>query len=142
MLIDEAAYRGMQRALEPAKTAGGTIHGGRRVAVKGAADPFYLRPALVEIAAQTAPVEHETFALMLYVMKYSCFESVLGLHKAVCPIFSNDLRGEETFLSRVGRLRHRRRQYRHIGRRKSLRDRGRESDRWRAGLRVPRVECL
>lgn len=103
-LIDGAAYRAMQSALEAANAAGGQVHGGERVAIEGAADAYYVRPALVEIAAQTGPVEHETFAPILYVMKYSDFDAVLELHNAVpqglsSSIFTNDLREAETFLS-------------------------------------------
>jgi L-aminoadipate-semialdehyde dehydrogenase len=106
-LIDGAAYRAMQGALEAAKAAGAAIHGGERVAVEGAADAHYVRPALVEISSQTGPVEHETFAPILYVMKYSAFDSVLELHNAVpqglsSSIFTNDLREAETFLSARG----------------------------------------
>ncbi|MGL3210576.1 L-piperidine-6-carboxylate dehydrogenase [Bradyrhizobium sp. BR 1433] len=106
-LIDGAAYRGMQSALEAAKAAGGTVHGGERVAIEGAADAYYVRPALVEMTAQTGPVEHETFAPILYVLKYSDFNSVLELHNAVAQglsssIFTNDVREAETFLSARG----------------------------------------
>ncbi|MGV7212289.1 L-piperidine-6-carboxylate dehydrogenase [Bradyrhizobium sp. UFLA05-112] len=106
-LIDGTAYRAMQGALEAAKAAGAAIHGGERVAVEGATDAHYVRPALVEIAAQTGPVEQETFAPILYVMKYSDLNSVLELHNAVpqglsSSIFTNDLREAETFLSARG----------------------------------------
>ncbi|GLR84466.1 L-piperidine-6-carboxylate dehydrogenase [Bradyrhizobium iriomotense] len=106
-LIDGAAYRAMQGALEAAKAAGAAIHGGERIAVEGAADAHYVRPALVEIAAQTGPVEQETFAPILYVMKYSDLDAVLELHNAVpqglsSSIFTNDLREAETFLSARG----------------------------------------
>lgn len=103
-LIDGAAYRAMQAALEAAKAAGGAIHGGDRVAVEGAADAYYVLPALVEMPAQMGPVEQETFAPILYVMKYSDFESALELHNAVpqglsSSIFTNDLREAEAFIS-------------------------------------------
>jgi aldehyde dehydrogenase (NAD+) len=106
-LIDAAAHRGMQSALEAAKAAGGTVHGGERVAIEGAADGYYVRPALVEMVAQTGPVEQETFAPILYVMKYSDFDTVLELHNRVAQglsssIFTNDLREAETFLSARG----------------------------------------
>src|SRR5690242_19097902 len=69
-LIDEAAYRSMQDALTAAKAAGGKISGGERVAVNSAPNGHYVRPALVEIPEQTALVERETFAPILYVMRY------------------------------------------------------------------------
>jgi aldehyde dehydrogenase (NAD+) len=106
-LIDATAYLGMERGLEAAKAAGGTIHGGERVAINGANDAYYVRPALVEMLSQTGPVEHETFAPILYVMKYSEFDLALELHNAVTQglsssIFTNDLREAETFLSARG----------------------------------------
>lgn len=106
-LIDEAAYRGMQSGLEAAQAAGGTVHGGERVTIEGAAGAYYVRPALVEMPGQTGPVERETFAPILYVMKYSDFESVLDLHNAVAQglsssIFTNDLHEAEAFLSARG----------------------------------------
>ncbi|WP_247411602.1 aldehyde dehydrogenase family protein [Bradyrhizobium sp. 23] len=106
-LIDSAAYLAMQDALSAAKASGGSVVGGERVAVDGAEDGYYVRPALVEIAAQAGPVEQETFAPILYVMKYDDFESVLELHNAVAQglsssIFTNDFREAETFVSARG----------------------------------------
>jgi L-aminoadipate-semialdehyde dehydrogenase len=103
-LIDGLAYESMQRALSEAKVAGGAIVGGDRVAVEGADEAFYVRPALVEIGGQAGPVERETFAPILYVIKYSDFDAVLELQNAVpqglsSSIFTNDLREAETFLS-------------------------------------------
>lgn len=106
-LIDAQAHRGMQEALDAAKAAGGIVHGGERVTIEGAAESYYVRPALVEIPAQTGPVEHETFAPILYVMKYRDLDSALELHNAVVQglsssIFTNDLREAEAFLSARG----------------------------------------
>ncbi|MGO7388957.1 aldehyde dehydrogenase family protein, partial [Rhizobium ruizarguesonis] len=72
-LIDGQAFKNMQAALGEAKSAGGTVTGGERVD-NGSAEAFYVRPALVEMPDQTGPVEHETFAPILYVMKYSDFD--------------------------------------------------------------------
>ena len=106
-LIDGAAYRAMQDAVEAARAARGVVHGGGRVAVAGADGAYYVRPALIEIAKQTELVERETFAPILYVMKYSDLCSALELHNAVpqglsSSIFTNDLREAETFLSARG----------------------------------------
>ncbi len=105
-LIDGQAFEKMQAALSEAKSAGGTVTGGDRVE-SGSADAFYVRPALVEMPDQTGPVEHETFAPILYVMKYSDFDDVLALHNAVpqglsSSIFTNDMREAETFVSARG----------------------------------------
>jgi aldehyde dehydrogenase (NAD+) len=103
-LIDEAAAQDMARALEQARAHGGTVHGGEAVAGLGGA---YARPALVEMPAQVGPVVHETFAPILYVMRYNDFDDVLEKHNEVpqglsSSIFTNDLREAEAFLSARG----------------------------------------
>jgi L-aminoadipate-semialdehyde dehydrogenase len=106
-LIDAAAFHHMQSALAAAKAAGGSVHGGERVAVDGASEAYYVRPALVEMPAQAGPVAHETFAPILYVLKYRDLDTAIELHNAVTQglsssIFTNDLREAETFLSARG----------------------------------------
>ncbi|HEV2507355.1 MAG TPA: aldehyde dehydrogenase family protein, partial [Mesorhizobium sp.] len=68
---------------------------------------YYVRPALVEMPKQAGPVLEETFAPILYVMKYSDFDTVLDLHNAVgaglsSSIFTRDLQESERFLSADG----------------------------------------
>ncbi|MCV3244012.1 aldehyde dehydrogenase (NAD+) [Mesorhizobium robiniae] len=106
-LVDGAAYRNMQSVLQSAKAAGATVYGGERVLIDAAADGYYVRPAMVEIIAQKGPVEHETFAPILYVTKYRHLDSMLQLHNTVTQqvsssIFTNDPREAETFLSARG----------------------------------------
>jgi aldehyde dehydrogenase (NAD+) len=105
-LIDGGAFAAMQKALAEAKAAGGIVHGGERVDVNGA-DSFYARPALVEMPAQVGPVIEETFAPILYVLKYRDFDEALALHNGVpqglsSSIFATDIREVERFLSEVG----------------------------------------
>jgi aldehyde dehydrogenase (NAD+) len=105
-LIDKAAFDNMQKALEAAKSAGGRVTGGARVETAHA-DAYYVRPAIVEMPSQTGPVLEETFAPILYVMKYSDFDEALGLHNAVgaglsSSIFTRDLQEAERFLSAEG----------------------------------------
>jgi len=104
-LIDGAAFAAMQTALAAARDQGGQVQGGERVFVPG--DGFYARPALVEMPAQTSIVERETFAPILYVMRYSDLADAIARHNAVpqglaSSIFTTDLREAETFLSAVG----------------------------------------
>ncbi|MGK6315191.1 L-piperidine-6-carboxylate dehydrogenase [Neorhizobium sp. DT-125] len=106
-LIDRTAYDKMQKALEAAKAEGGKVTGGERVHQNEAADAYYVRPAIVEMPAQTGPVKEETFAPILYVMKYSGFDEALALHNHVpqglsSSIFTNDMREAETFVSARG----------------------------------------
>ncbi|MEY3961260.1 MAG: hypothetical protein RIR14_1914, partial [Pseudomonadota bacterium] len=103
-LIDQGALQAMQAALDAARTAGGTVHGGEAVEAGGGA---YVRPALVEMPDQVGPVLHETFAPILYVMKYNDFDVVLERHNEVpqglsSSIFTNDMREAEIFLSARG----------------------------------------
>lgn len=105
-LVDRAAFDAMQTALTAARAAGGTVYGGERVAI-GPDTAFYARPALVEMPEQTGPVLEETFAPILYVMKYSDATDVIRKHNAVgaglsSSIFTLDVREMETFLSAAG----------------------------------------
>ncbi|HHZ10313.1 MAG TPA: aldehyde dehydrogenase family protein [Rhizobiales bacterium] len=105
-LIDEAAFNGMQKALKAAEAAGGKITGGSRVETAHA-EAFYVRPALVEMPAQIGPVLEETFAPILYVMRYVDFDEAVRLHNAVgaglsSSIFTLDLQEAERFLSAEG----------------------------------------
>ncbi|PKR90928.1 aldehyde dehydrogenase family protein [Pleomorphomonas diazotrophica] len=106
-LIDKAAFDRMQEALKKARADGAIVHGGERVLEELGGNAFYVRPALVEISAQTEVVRTETFAPILYVMGYMDFDTVLEAHNAVpqglsSSIFTNDLREAETFLSAKG----------------------------------------
>ena len=106
-LIDRQAYDSMQQALGAAMTAGGAVVGGQRERESEAPDAFYVRPALVEMPAQSGPVAHETFAPILYVMRYSDFDEALALQNGVpqglsSSVFANDIREVERFLSAVG----------------------------------------
>jgi aldehyde dehydrogenase (NAD+) len=106
-LIDEGAYAGMQKALAAARATGGNVNGGERVSVVGAQEGVYVRPALVEMPEQTGPVVDETFAPILYVLKYRDFDDAIARHNAVrqglsSSIFTLDMREAETFLSSRG----------------------------------------
>ena len=107
-LIDKAAFDGMQAALEAARSAGGNVSGGERVYEALGADAFYVQPALVEMPSQTDVMCHETFAPILYVVKYEGdVEQAIALNNAVAHglsscIFTNDLREMERFLSAAG----------------------------------------
>jgi aldehyde dehydrogenase (NAD+) len=106
-LIDSAAYETMQHALAAARADGGTVHGGGRTLGNEFPNAHYVRPAIVEMPAQTRIVREETFAPILYVMKYHSLEEAIAMHNAVPQglsscIFSNDVRETETFLSAVG----------------------------------------
>lgn len=106
-LIDRAAFAAMQAALGRAAEAGGTVHGGERVLADEYPDGFYVRPAIVEMPAQTDVVRDETFAPILYAMRYSDFAEALSLQNDVPQglsscIFTTNVKEAETFLSAAG----------------------------------------
>ncbi len=107
-LIDKTAFDGMQAALVAARSAGGNVSGGERVHEALGADAFYVQPALVEMPSQTDVMCHETFAPILYIVKYEGdVEQAIALNNAVAHglsscIFTNDLHEMERFLSAAG----------------------------------------
>lgn len=106
-LIDEAAFNGMQSALRTASNEGGMVTGGARVLEKELPNGYYVQPAIVEISSQTPTVCHETFAPILYVLRYEKFDDAIALQNAVpqglsSSIFTSDLREAELFLSAMG----------------------------------------
>ena len=95
-LIDETALEQMQRALE-----------GKAERLDPVAGGVYVRPAIVEAGAQQGVVLQETFAPILYVLRYRRLEEAIVLNNAVVQglsssIFTNDLREAEAFLSAAG----------------------------------------
>ena len=97
----------MQRALAEVRAAGGTIKGGERVEGIAGDDAYYVRPALCEMPNQTGPVLRETFAPILYVMRFSELDDAIRLHNAVgaglaSSIFTLDVREAERFMSATG----------------------------------------
>ena len=106
-LIDQQAFDGMQQALQQAKKEGGDIHGGERVLEGKFLDAFYVQPAIVEMPTQSDIVTHETFAPILYVMKYRDLDKAIAMQNDVpqglsSSIFSTDVRETEYFLSASG----------------------------------------
>ena len=106
-LVDRAAFEGMERALDAARADGGKVHGGGRVLADRFPEAFYVRPAIVEMPGQTDIVRHETFAPILYVLRYSTLDEAIALQNGVPQglsscIFSTDVRETETFLSSAG----------------------------------------
>ena len=100
-LIDQAAVEQMQAALSSASKKGYTVHGGEYLG------ECLLRPAIVEAREQCELVRTETFAPILYVLKYSELKEAIRLHNGVPQglsscIFTDNLQEAETFTSAVG----------------------------------------
>ncbi|GAB4572091.1 MAG: aldehyde dehydrogenase family protein [Rhodothalassiaceae bacterium] len=106
-LIDARAFDAMQDALAKARAEGGKVHGGERMLADEYPDARYVRPALVEMQAQRGIMLEETFAPILYIVRYSDFEEAIRLQNAAAQglssaIFTNDLREAERFLAASG----------------------------------------
>jgi aldehyde dehydrogenase (NAD+) len=103
-LIDQAAVRGYEEALVSVKQEGGeVIYGGRIIDRPG----FFVEPTLVRMKSQTAVVERETFAPILYIMTYATLEEALRMHNGVpqglsSAMFTMNIRQSEQFLSVAG----------------------------------------
>jgi aldehyde dehydrogenase (NAD+) len=104
-LIDGPAFGAMQAALDSARKRKGVVRGGERVeAVEGG---YYVRPAIVEMKRQEGPVVQETFAPILYVLRYRALDEAIAVNNEVpqglsSSIFTNDMREAERFLSASG----------------------------------------
>lgn len=106
-LIDSMSFDAMEAALEAAGAKGGRITGGGRATVDGLDGGYYVNPAIVEFDDPAANVMEETFAPILYVMKYSDLDDAIERHNAVpqglsSSIFTTDMREAERFVSATG----------------------------------------
>jgi L-aminoadipate-semialdehyde dehydrogenase len=107
-LIDARAAEEMQKALGAAIDEGGRIVvGGGRATGPVPAGGHYVRPAIVEIDAKAAITQHETFAPILYVIRYRELDEAIRIHNDVpqglsSAIFTGDVREAEEFVSATG----------------------------------------
>jgi aldehyde dehydrogenase (NAD+) len=106
-LVDKAAFDSMESALATVRQQGGKVHGGGRVPDGVPAGGYYVRPALVEIGPEAPIIQKETFAPILYLMRYREFEDAIRIHNAVpqglsSAILTNDVREAERFTSAAG----------------------------------------
>ncbi len=106
-LIERAAFESMQQALAKAAREGGAVFGGARVLENTYPGAYYVEPAIVEMEQQTDIVRAETFAPVLYVLKYRDLDEAIGIHNDVpqglsSSIFTRDLNEAEAFLSAEG----------------------------------------
>ena len=106
-LIGEEAFAAMEAALAAVRAAGGRVTGGGRVLAERYPQTHYAAPALAEVGAQIEIVKRETFAPILYVMRYRTLEEAIALHNDVpqglaSSIFTRDIREAERFVSAAG----------------------------------------
>jgi aldehyde dehydrogenase (NAD+) len=104
-LIDIEAVNNYQNAIKNVVEEGGFILCGNEIlSENGLESGCYVKPTIVEVQKQTPMVCHETFAPILYLMKYSELDEAIELQNAVpqglsSSIFTLNLREAEQFLS-------------------------------------------
>jgi aldehyde dehydrogenase (NAD+) len=108
-LIDKAAVQMYLDALAKAEKEGGNILvPGEVLSGEGYESGCYVRPAIVEAENHFEIVQHETFAPILYLMKYSgSVENAIAVQNGVpqglsSAIMTNNLKDAEKFLSAAG----------------------------------------
>jgi aldehyde dehydrogenase (NAD+) len=107
-LIDKDAVRSYMAAIEAAITEGGKIVvPGGVLEGKGYESGCYVKPAIVEAKNDMSIVQHETFAPILYLIKYKTIEEAIELQNGVpqglsSAIMTLNVREAELFLSATG----------------------------------------
>ncbi|HEY3276832.1 MAG TPA: aldehyde dehydrogenase family protein [Syntrophorhabdaceae bacterium] len=107
-LVDREAADTMQAALLTIEKQGGRIlYGGDMLLGEGYESGAYVTPCLAEVPADVPIVREETFAPILYVMRYTSLEEAIRCHNEVpqglsSAIFTHDLKEAELFLSQKG----------------------------------------
>lgn len=107
-LVDKGAVRLFSDAIEKVKQEGGSIlFGGEVLSGKGFESGCYVMPALAEVENHYQIVQDETFAPLLYLIKYKDIDDAIELNNNVpqglsSAIFTLNLREAELFLSGVG----------------------------------------
>ncbi|MFN3848482.1 MAG: aldehyde dehydrogenase family protein [Spirosomataceae bacterium] len=107
-LIDDLAVSGYQNAIQKAIEEGGKVLCGNEIlSGEGYESGCYVKPTIVEVQKQTPMVCHETFAPILYLMKYQDLDEAIELQNGVpqglsSAIFTLNLREAEQFLSAKG----------------------------------------
>ena len=107
-LIDKAAVKMYLHSIEACKKEGGKflVEGGV-LEGKGYESGCYVKPCIAEALPHYAIVQHETFAPILYVMKYSKLEEAIAIQNGVpqglsSAIMTLNMRESELFLSQSG----------------------------------------
>ena len=106
-IIDAAAAESMQSALQAARSQGGKVMGGEPITEHVPTGGHYVRPALVEIDPTAPIVQQETFAPILYVIRYKELDVAIKIHNGVpqglaSAILTRDVQEAELFCSPAG----------------------------------------
>jgi L-aminoadipate-semialdehyde dehydrogenase len=107
-LIDKDAVSNYLRAIETCRKQGGRfIVNGGQISGKGFESGCYVKPCVAEVTAETEITRQETFAPILYIIKYKTLGEAIAIQNNVpqglsSAIFTLNLREAEYFLSQKG----------------------------------------
>lgn len=107
-LIDQLAVKVYRDALRKVKAQGGTfVVNGGVLSGKGYESGCYVKPAIAEVMNHYEIVQQETFAPILYLIKYSTIEEAIELQNGVkqglsSAIITSHMQEMEKFLSHAG----------------------------------------
>jgi len=106
-MIDYGAVEDMQKALKALKDQGGEVLFGGEPITEGVPGRNYVRPALCLAKNEYPIVQEETFAPILYLIRYETFDEAIEMHNGVpqglsSSIFTLNMREAEQFISAVG----------------------------------------
>jgi aldehyde dehydrogenase (NAD+) len=107
-LIDKAAVDAYLQAIEALKKEGGTVLCGAEVmSGEGYESGCYVKPTICEAKNEYAIVQHETFAPILYLLKYKEMDEAIAMQNGVkqglsSSIFTDNMQEAEAFLSAWG----------------------------------------
>lgn len=107
-LVDTGAVENMQQSLDKLRMEGGQLlFGGEVLEGPGFETGTYVMPAIAEAVNDMEIVQHETFAPILYLLKYSSLEEAVEINNAVpqglsSAIFTENMKESERFLSLLG----------------------------------------
>ena len=107
-LIDKDAVNMYLEAIEKAKKEGGTVLvNGEVLEGPNYTSGCYVKPVIIEAENHYDIVQHETFAPILYLIKYSSLDEAIEMQNGVkqglsSAIMTNNLREAEKFLSAAG----------------------------------------
>ena len=107
-LVDPGAVSDMQAALKLAKEQGAEVlYGGELLGGDDYPGGCYVTPSLVAAKPDLPIMQEETFAPILYVMKYKDLDEAIAIHNGVdqglsSAVFTTNLIDAETFLSHCG----------------------------------------
>jgi aldehyde dehydrogenase (NAD+) len=107
-LIDKAAVTQYEESIRKCKEEGGNfVVEGEVLQGEGYESGCYVKPCIAEVKNSYEIVQHETFAPILYLIKYTTLDEAIAIHNDVpqglsSAIMTQNLREAELFLSHAG----------------------------------------